>query len=180
MRDSDTDINEFHLFKLTAAFRIHLIFFCNHCYCQGLASANLYAIYLLDTSYLKHIANFHAILLQEELETHDGVSKGKYTIGLGQDSMAFCTEVEDVISMRYYYFSEYLVLLLSLFFVFFTSFFISCITLAPSPYGCSFFFFDLLIMCICICTNLSKARTYCKTAAPCHACFQAIWFCFNV
>ena len=139
MRDSDTDINEFHLFKLTAAFRIHLIFFCNHCYCQGLASANLYAIYLLDTSYLKHIANFHAILLQEELETHDGVSKGKYTIGLGQDSMAFCTEVEDVISMRYYYFSEYLVLLLSLFFVFFTSFFISCITLAPSPYGCSFF-----------------------------------------
>lgn len=54
-------------------------------------------------------------LLQEELETHDGVSKGKYTIGLGQDSMAFCTEVEDVISMRYYYFSEYLMLLLSLF-----------------------------------------------------------------
>ncbi|KQK23961.1 hydroxymethylglutaryl-CoA synthase isoform X1 [Brachypodium distachyon] len=38
-------------------------------------------------------------VLQEELETHDGVSKGKYTIGLGQDSMAFCTEVEDVISM---------------------------------------------------------------------------------
>jgi hypothetical protein len=46
-------------------------------------------------------------LLQEELETHDGVSKGKYTIGLGQDSMAFCTEVEDVISMRSYYFSAY-------------------------------------------------------------------------
>uniref|UniRef100_A0A453J6W6 Hydroxymethylglutaryl-coenzyme A synthase N-terminal domain-containing protein n=1 Tax=Aegilops tauschii subsp. strangulata TaxID=200361 RepID=A0A453J6W6_AEGTS len=39
-------------------------------------------------------------VLQEELEAHDGVSKGKYTIGLGQDSMAFCTEVEDVISMR--------------------------------------------------------------------------------
>uniref|UniRef100_A0ACD5WFQ3 Uncharacterized protein n=1 Tax=Avena sativa TaxID=4498 RepID=A0ACD5WFQ3_AVESA len=38
-------------------------------------------------------------VLQEELEAHDGVSKGKYTIGLGQDSMAFCTEVEDVISM---------------------------------------------------------------------------------
>ncbi|TVU48603.1 hypothetical protein EJB05_08244 [Eragrostis curvula] len=38
-------------------------------------------------------------VLQEELETHDGVSKGKYTIGLGQDSMAFCTEAEDVISM---------------------------------------------------------------------------------
>ncbi|KAF7137257.1 hypothetical protein RHSIM_Rhsim07G0095900 [Rhododendron simsii] len=36
---------------------------------------------------------------QETLEAHDGVSKGKYTIGLGQDCMAFCTEVEDVISM---------------------------------------------------------------------------------
>jgi hydroxymethylglutaryl-CoA synthase len=36
---------------------------------------------------------------QEVLEAHDGASKGKYTIGLGQDCMAFCTEVEDVISM---------------------------------------------------------------------------------
>ncbi|KAF5460744.1 hypothetical protein F2P56_020591 [Juglans regia] len=36
---------------------------------------------------------------QESLEAHDGASKGKYTIGLGQDCMAFCTEVEDVISM---------------------------------------------------------------------------------
>lgn len=36
---------------------------------------------------------------QETLEAHDGVSKGKYTIGLGQDCMAFCDEVEDVISM---------------------------------------------------------------------------------
>ncbi|KAG4930330.1 hypothetical protein AAZX31_17G128200 [Glycine max] len=36
---------------------------------------------------------------QELLEAHDGASKGKYTIGLGQDCMAFCTEVEDVISM---------------------------------------------------------------------------------
>ncbi|GMJ15022.1 FLAKY POLLEN 1, HYDROXYMETHYLGLUTARYL-COA SYNTHASE [Hibiscus trionum] len=36
---------------------------------------------------------------QEALETYDGASKGKYTIGLGQDCMAFCTEVEDVISM---------------------------------------------------------------------------------
>ncbi|AES76949.1 putative hydroxymethylglutaryl-CoA synthase [Medicago truncatula] len=36
---------------------------------------------------------------QEALEAHDGVSKGKYTIGLGQDCMAFCTEVEDIISM---------------------------------------------------------------------------------
>ncbi|KAK1356640.1 Hydroxymethylglutaryl-CoA synthase [Heracleum sosnowskyi] len=36
---------------------------------------------------------------QEILEAHDGASKGKYTIGLGQDCMGFCTEVEDVISM---------------------------------------------------------------------------------
>ncbi|KAJ4832234.1 hypothetical protein Tsubulata_001991 [Turnera subulata] len=36
---------------------------------------------------------------QEALEAHDGASKGKYTIGLGQDCMAFCDEVEDVISM---------------------------------------------------------------------------------
>ncbi|KAL5727756.1 hydroxymethylglutaryl-CoA synthase [Ranunculus cassubicifolius] len=36
---------------------------------------------------------------QEALEVHDGVSKGKYTIGLGQDCMAFCTDLEDVISM---------------------------------------------------------------------------------
>ncbi|XP_061357833.1 hydroxymethylglutaryl-CoA synthase-like [Gastrolobium bilobum] len=36
---------------------------------------------------------------QEALEAHDGASKGKYTIGLGQDCMSFCTELEDVISM---------------------------------------------------------------------------------
>lgn len=36
---------------------------------------------------------------QEELEEHDGASKGKYTIGLGQDCLAFCTDLEDVISM---------------------------------------------------------------------------------
>ncbi|XP_030538242.2 hydroxymethylglutaryl-CoA synthase-like [Rhodamnia argentea] len=36
---------------------------------------------------------------QEALEAHDGVSKGKYTIGLGQGCLAFCTEVEDVVSM---------------------------------------------------------------------------------
>jgi hydroxymethylglutaryl-CoA synthase len=36
---------------------------------------------------------------QEDLETFDRVSKGKYTIGLGQDCMNFCTDLEDVISM---------------------------------------------------------------------------------
>ncbi|KAF2563698.1 hypothetical protein F2Q70_00017151, partial [Brassica cretica] len=37
----------------------------------------------------------------EALEAHDGASKGKYTIGLGQDCLAFCTELEDVISMSF-------------------------------------------------------------------------------
>ena len=36
---------------------------------------------------------------QEELEVADGVSAGKYTIGLGQDRMAVCMEDEDVYSM---------------------------------------------------------------------------------
>ncbi|KAH9299940.1 hypothetical protein KI387_011523 [Taxus chinensis] len=36
---------------------------------------------------------------QGALETFDGASKGKYTIGLGQDCMTFCTDLEDVISM---------------------------------------------------------------------------------
>lgn len=37
---------------------------------------------------------------QVELEQFDGVSAGKYTIGLGQEAMAFCCDQEDVISMR--------------------------------------------------------------------------------
>lgn len=36
---------------------------------------------------------------QEELEKHDGVSTGKYTIGLGQTKMGFCTDVEDINSI---------------------------------------------------------------------------------
>eukprot|EP00850_Spirogloea_muscicola_P003878 SM000016S01866 [mRNA] locus=s16:344893:348687:+ [translate_table: standard] len=36
---------------------------------------------------------------QAELEAHDGVSSGKYTIGLGQTALAFCSDQEDVISM---------------------------------------------------------------------------------
>lgn len=52
--------------------------------------------------YLNHVLNVLFLLYakQEALEAHDGASKGKYTIGLGQDCMAFCSEVEDVISMR--------------------------------------------------------------------------------
>lgn len=40
------------------------------------------------------------VAAQAALEAHDGVSAGKYTIGLGQDAMAFCSDSEDVISMR--------------------------------------------------------------------------------
>ena len=36
---------------------------------------------------------------QAELEAHDGVSAGKYTIGLGQQEMGFCGDREDVNSL---------------------------------------------------------------------------------
>jgi len=36
---------------------------------------------------------------QSDLEAHDGVPSGKYAIGLGQESMAFCYPEEDVVSM---------------------------------------------------------------------------------
>ena len=36
---------------------------------------------------------------QEELEEFDGVSKGKYTIGLGQGKMGYCSDREDVHSL---------------------------------------------------------------------------------
>lgn len=36
---------------------------------------------------------------QAELEEFDGVSTGKYTIGLGQTTMGFCTDREDVHSL---------------------------------------------------------------------------------
>lgn len=36
---------------------------------------------------------------QEELEKHDGVSAGKYTVGLGQSKMGFCTDCEDINSL---------------------------------------------------------------------------------
>jgi hydroxymethylglutaryl-CoA synthase len=37
--------------------------------------------------------------LQAELEEYDGVSSGKYTVGLGQTRMGFCTDREDVNSL---------------------------------------------------------------------------------
>ena len=36
---------------------------------------------------------------QEKLEEFDGVSKGKYTIGLGQKNMGFCGDREDINSL---------------------------------------------------------------------------------
>ncbi len=36
---------------------------------------------------------------QSELEAFDGASTGKYTIGLGQTKMGFCTDIEDVNSL---------------------------------------------------------------------------------
>lgn len=36
---------------------------------------------------------------QKELEKFDGASDGKYTIGLGQKRMSFCTDLEDVNSL---------------------------------------------------------------------------------
>jgi len=36
---------------------------------------------------------------QTELEAFDGVSSGKYTIGLGQSQMGFCTDREDINSL---------------------------------------------------------------------------------
>lgn len=36
---------------------------------------------------------------QDDLELYDNVSRGKYTIGLGQEIMSFCTDREDVVSL---------------------------------------------------------------------------------
>ena len=36
---------------------------------------------------------------QSELEEFDGVSKGKYTVGLGQGKMGFCDDREDIHSV---------------------------------------------------------------------------------
>lgn len=38
-------------------------------------------------------------ITQDSLEDHSGVSKGKYTIGLGQEGLAICSDCEDVNSI---------------------------------------------------------------------------------
>ena len=45
---------------------------------------------------------------QEDLEIHDGVSRGKYTVGLGQRRMSFCDDREDIYSMALTAFSSLL------------------------------------------------------------------------
>ena len=41
----------------------------------------------------------HTCVNQTELETFDGASAGKYTIGLGQTNMGFCGDREDINSL---------------------------------------------------------------------------------
>jgi hydroxymethylglutaryl-CoA synthase len=38
-------------------------------------------------------------ITQTDLEEHSGVSKGKYTIGLGQEGLGICGDAEDVNSL---------------------------------------------------------------------------------
>lgn len=38
-------------------------------------------------------------IAQSELEEHSGVSKGKYTLGLGQEGLGFCGDAEDINSL---------------------------------------------------------------------------------
>ena len=40
-----------------------------------------------------------AYITQGDLEEHSGVSKGKYTIGLGQEGIGICGDAEDVNSL---------------------------------------------------------------------------------
>lgn len=46
-----------------------------------------------------HVVLPSAYVLQKELEIFHNVSAGKYTIGLGQDKMGFCTDREDINSL---------------------------------------------------------------------------------
>lgn len=41
----------------------------------------------------------NAYVDQDSLEEFDGVSKGKYTVGLGQLQMGFCSDNEDINSL---------------------------------------------------------------------------------
>lgn len=57
---------------------------------QYVKQSDLGIIYLLKKIYLNFYIN---------KEQYDGVSKGKYTIGLEQENMAFVNDREDIYSM---------------------------------------------------------------------------------
>lgn len=40
-----------------------------------------------------------SFVLQSKLEEHYGVAQGKYTIGLGQEGLGICGDVEDINSL---------------------------------------------------------------------------------
>ena len=50
---------------------------------------------------IKHIEIYFPsqYVCQKKLEEYDGVSTGKYTIGLGQQKMGFCGDQEDINSL---------------------------------------------------------------------------------
>lgn len=50
-------------------------------------------VHAIDMYFPRHF------VAQTELEKANGVSAGKYTIGLGQSKMAFCTDREDIYSV---------------------------------------------------------------------------------
>ena len=75
-----------------------------HCICSPLTSWGLAKGYWPSSESSKNHTRLHetscfAQVSQEELEAHDGVAEGKYTVGLGQRCMAFCGDQEDVVSM---------------------------------------------------------------------------------
>jgi hydroxymethylglutaryl-CoA synthase len=49
---------------------------------------------LVNSRVLRLTASFCQCVDQTELEKFDGVSQGKYTIGLGQTKMSFCDDRE--------------------------------------------------------------------------------------
>ena len=57
--------------------------------------------YSLSIAYDSVLIHFLQCVDQAELEKFDGVSQGKYTIGLGQTKMSFCDDREGTICMAF-------------------------------------------------------------------------------
>lgn len=51
------------------------------------------------TALLAHFIFLEALMLNSFIEEYDKVGKGKYTIGLGQQNMAFVGDREDIVSI---------------------------------------------------------------------------------